>query len=308
MKKTIFLLYVVSITISCKSNFSKIGDVKSNYIPYYLKVYKADSLYLTKNYQQSYEILDSLFKKYEPINIPLYFEYENYIKMAVINNKNKKKDIIKLIKKYDYRLDDFENDSILKLALKRNSITKEKVIKLHAKFENNIDTIYRNIIHKMNNDDQFVRNLQPINLADVKKVDFKNDSILNILINSKGFPLITTVGSWKKINNEIEYKSVSLDVLLIHFSSNKEWFEKSEKKYFQYVKQGLLYPFVYAYMFDKNYNAINSGGSYFKYLFSNVLFEENQQNFKEINEIRKKVGLPTVEFQKFHYKKRILKQ
>ena len=60
MKKTIFLLYVVSITISCKSNFSKIGDVKSNYIPYYLKVYKADSLYLTKNYQQSYEILDSL--------------------------------------------------------------------------------------------------------------------------------------------------------------------------------------------------------------------------------------------------------
>ena len=40
----------------------------------------------------------------------------------------------------------------------------------------------------------------------------------------------------EKINNEIEYKSVSLDVLLIHFSSNKEWFEKNEKKIFSICK------------------------------------------------------------------------
>ena len=89
----------------------------------------------------------------------------NYIKMAVINNKNKKKDIIKLIKKYDYRLDDFENDSILKyiyrtvelgstpiglvpLGFKNHKLYNKDVsytIKGHFEYKKNLQTILKNL-------------------------------------------------------------------------------------------------------------------------------------------------------------------
>ncbi len=40
------MFFLISISfISCKS-YQKIGSKNSNYIPYYLKVYKADSLFL----------------------------------------------------------------------------------------------------------------------------------------------------------------------------------------------------------------------------------------------------------------------
>ena len=67
------MFFLISISfISCKS-YQKIGGENSNYIPYYLKVYEADSLFLVKNYSLAYDKFDSLFKYYEPINMPLYF-------------------------------------------------------------------------------------------------------------------------------------------------------------------------------------------------------------------------------------------
>ena len=98
MKKIVFLMVVVSLGLfSCKSNYTRIGDKNANYIPYYLKVYEADSLYIIGEYKNSYKILDSLFKKYEPINMPIYFEYEQYIKLANRFDKKTKKNIKKII-------------------------------------------------------------------------------------------------------------------------------------------------------------------------------------------------------------------
>ena len=120
-------MLVVSLGLfSCKSNFTSIGDKNANYIPYYLKVYEADSLYLLGNYKQSYEILDSLFKKFEPINMPVYFEYEQYIKLAYNFNRQTKKDIRKLSECYNYNLMDLKNDSILQLALNGSKIKEKK--------------------------------------------------------------------------------------------------------------------------------------------------------------------------------------
>ena len=83
------MFFLISISfISCKS-YQKIGGENSNYIPYYLKVYEADSLFLVKNYSSAYEKYDSLFKYYEPINMPLYFEFENYIKSGLLAKKDK---------------------------------------------------------------------------------------------------------------------------------------------------------------------------------------------------------------------------
>ena len=78
------MFFLISISfISCKS-YQKIGGENSNYIPYYLKVYEADSLFLVKKFSLAYEKYDSLFKYYEPINMPLYLECENYIKDGLL--------------------------------------------------------------------------------------------------------------------------------------------------------------------------------------------------------------------------------
>lgn len=98
MKKTAILLGImVTALASCKSSYTIIGDENANYIPYYLKVYEADSLFIVGDYERSYEILDSLFKKYEPIEIQGYYEYSSYVFSAVLSGKNK--NLKKLAKK-----------------------------------------------------------------------------------------------------------------------------------------------------------------------------------------------------------------
>lgn len=61
-------IFTIFLLMSCKAKQISQEEKSLNYIPYYLQVYKADSLYMTKNYKQSYEILDKLFKKYKPLN------------------------------------------------------------------------------------------------------------------------------------------------------------------------------------------------------------------------------------------------
>ena len=80
-------MVVVSLGLfSCKSNYTRIGDKNANYIPYYLKINEADSLFIVGNYKRSFEITDSLFKKFEPINLEGYSEYMTHISSAVASN------------------------------------------------------------------------------------------------------------------------------------------------------------------------------------------------------------------------------
>ncbi|MFY8097855.1 MAG: hypothetical protein ACOVMH_08575 [Flavobacterium sp.] len=306
MKKSIVLLTAITLLFSCKSNYTKIGDKNANYIPYYLKVYEADSLYLTGNYTRSYKILHKLFKKYEPINMPLYFEYENYIKMAIYFNKKSENNIINLASNYNYDYSIFENDSLLNIGLKRNKITKVKIDEYHTYFERKIDTNYRNTLNLMNLEDQEIRNQKNSNSNSIKTIDFKNDSILKKYLVNKGFPILKVVGNWKKMNNESENKDVNLNVILIHLSNYNNWFNENEKQFLQFVKEGYLMPTIYAQMFDKNYKK-NKNDSYYHFLFSNILFEEIDLELKKaINNRRKLIGLPSVDYQKIHYQKRII--
>lgn len=52
MKNLIFAFSLFFI-VSCKSGYTKIGGKNANYIPYYNEVYRADSLYLTNNFEKS---------------------------------------------------------------------------------------------------------------------------------------------------------------------------------------------------------------------------------------------------------------
>jgi len=300
------LMVVVSLGLfSCKSNYTRIGDKNANYIPYYLKVYEADSLYIIGEYKSSYEILDSLFKKFEPVNMPIYSEYEQYIKLAYRFNNKTKKDISNLSQYYNYNLNDIRQDSILYLVLDKSKISKKKIMKWHNQFEKKIDTVYRNLIHRMNLKDQMIRQNDPINWNNVKKVDLENDSILKLKLSIKGFPFIRKVGSYKKMTSEINTKDVSLDVILIHLSVDNTIFESYEQLLLDYVKKGYLPPKTYANMFDKNYY-LNNKISYYHFMFSNLRYSEMDTITKnEINIKRKLLGLPCVDYDNLFTKKRI---
>ncbi|UPT71848.1 MAG: hypothetical protein M0D53_05970 [Flavobacterium sp. JAD_PAG50586_2] len=140
MKKIIILLFLITIVIvSCKSQNQRelVGQpVKHdvNYIPYYLKVYEADSLYIIKEYSKSYSILDSLFKVYPPVNLNIYNEVLNYLQLKIILNKSVDDiELLKLISYYGYKKEFIVNDSILKSSKKcayyyQNMIVKEQFI------------------------------------------------------------------------------------------------------------------------------------------------------------------------------------
>lgn len=86
MKNIIVVIGVFVILISCKSSYTHIGDKNANYIPYYLKVNEADSLFLVDEFDKSHKILDSLFQKYEPANTDNFYEYGTYLMSCVAVN------------------------------------------------------------------------------------------------------------------------------------------------------------------------------------------------------------------------------
>ncbi len=121
------ILFLVFISFfSCKSKFIQ---KEVNYIPYYLKVYKADSLYIVKNYKESYNVLDNLFKEYDPIQMTNYYEVTKYYQLKIILNKKiELKEFCKLISKY--RLIDItlKNDSVFNIYYKKTNFFLMKII------------------------------------------------------------------------------------------------------------------------------------------------------------------------------------
>lgn len=296
-----YIIFIFFVITSCKSNYTRIGDKDADYIPYYLKVYKADSLYKIGDFKCSYEILDSLFKKYQPVNMSLYFEYENYVKMSARFDKVKKKDVKNLVKFYDYRIEEIKQDTLLNVAFNKTKFTEKKIIRLHSYFTKKVDTVYRNLINQMNFRDQEIRVNGEIDWNEVRKIDLENDSLLKIQFEKKGFPNIKKVGSWKKIKGEVIGKNVDLEVIFNHLSSY-DCFEYYEAKIYSFVKTGLCAPKVFGRFIDKRSLKDNRESYYYFIPFDlNIQKNKNEDLIKEINNRRKKNGLPSVEYDLYWY-------
>ncbi len=302
MGKIYYLILLVFFGfISCKSTYTRIGDKNANYIPYFLKVYEADSLYLAGNYERSYQILDSLFKNYEPINLSLYFEYEKYIKRSAQFNKVKNEDVKKIVKFYDYRIEDIKKDSLLNLAFNKTKFSEKKINRLHASFTKKVDTVYRNLINQMNFRDQKIRLYGEIDWSEVRKVDLENDSLLKVQLEEKGFPNIKKVGSWKRIKSEMDGKNVDLEVIINHLSSYDS-FDYYKVKIDSFVKMGLCAPKVFGRFVDKKSLKDNKESYYYLIPFDlNIKKIKGEGLIKEINTRRKKVGLPSIEYDLYWY-------
>ncbi len=106
-----FLLLLVA----CKTT-------SDNYLPYYVDVYKGDSLMMHSEFKKSYKIFHSLFNKYKPINSNSYQEYFTYTKLAFILKEKYKTKLINCISKHGLNMDYINNDSVLKMSFERAEI------------------------------------------------------------------------------------------------------------------------------------------------------------------------------------------
>ena len=296
IKSLTFLVLFSYSLFSCKTNV--IGDhalkAEVNYIPYYLKVSEADSLYIEKNYEKSYAILDSLFKKYTPLELQNYSEYTNYYKLKIILNKKiDKKSFLELIRKYDLTDYTLKNDSIFKIYYtKEKSYIDGNYVKLRNEFEQTINIKLRNEIKEMSIQDQLYRKKNyKANIEKQNKIDSLNSKRIVEIFNEYGYPSEKLIGDSR---NDKVY--VSIHTMLLH-TKDKERMDYFLPKLLEYIKAGKAPPDVYATLFDQ-LNLYNGKEQYYG-SYTNKL----DVAVKELNRRRKTIGLFNYGYEEWRIKK-----
>ncbi|CAM4045162.1 hypothetical protein FLJU110815_13945 [Flavobacterium jumunjinense] len=292
MRKIVLLILCLCI-LSCKSAYTRIGDKDANYIPYYLKVNEADSLYLVKNYQESYKILDSVFKRYEPINTQMYYEVHTYMNLKVILNKKiTKKETKNWIVNYGITLSSLKNDSILKLYYSKKGKLNFDYPKLREKFMSSLQLDLREEIVKMIEQDQLYRkkNYQA-NIDKQEEIDAKNAKRYIEIFNQYGYPSARVIGDFS-----IDKRIINEDIILLH-TNNEERVNYFLPKILEYIKKGEAKPFTYANMYDQ-YNLYNGGEQYYGSYTNKVDIP-----ITELNRRRRTIGLPNYGYEKWRFKK-----
>ncbi len=296
------IMFLFLCLVSCKSNYTKIGDKNANYIPYYLKVYEADSLNLVGEYKRSDEILDSLFKKYEPVNLSFYNEYFTYYKNKILLEDFDKIDVIlkKLVSDHGFNIGLYENDSLNSIAIKKTKFTRKNLDDFYKDYIEDLNLEYRYAIEKMIENDQRVRLAVPRDKEEWEKVDKENAEKIKLLIVKYGYPSTKKIGS-RNFND----KSINVDVLFLHAS------KEAREDYilelmFASVKRGECEPTDFATVYDKYlYVSQKYDG---KVLYGELRDKKKSLdlivlNSEKIDSIRRSIGLEHLEYKKWKYKK-----
>lgn len=282
-----FVMMLLLINCNRKNYASK----EINYIPYYLKVYEADSLYITGNYERSFEILDSLFKEYEPINTT--YELTTYIKAAYqTENYHKLKSYFELlINTWGFKQSQIEYDSILKLSWDKAGLTEKEVQKLELEYRKKINWELRDTLSKMHNIDQQFRGKKGEDSLDL--IHYKK---LNKIFKEHGYPDFGLVGNPTIDENSdlgIYFIHISMDLNPTEYDSLKNFILKS-------ISEGKATPDKIAWLEDikafyKNQNSI------YGTFGTNESWGDKMIKIDTvtINQNRKRVGLPSLQYEKF---------
>lgn len=272
-----FILFLIS---SCKPTFKNITDSKINYLPYYQKVYEADSLFVTNNFEKSYKILDSLFKIYPPLQIPNVNEYSTYVYCSVLTGHvDNIKEKIKNGYKYGGSLS-FQHpksDSIYTIFEKNNFFTREERNAMHKQYMMQFDTVLYNKIKKMYLEDQAAR-VYPLDTVKMHATDAKNKKLIQEIFKKYGYPNRQLIGQLGLYDDE----PVSFFILFMHQDY------KFKKRYlpalYKMMKQGNINPEEYALIVDRTYLEKNSS------VYG--IIQQKQIDFPiNINKNRKAIGL-----------------
>jgi len=294
---TLSLLLLFSffvILISCQTTYTHIGDKKANYIPYYLKVNEADSLFLVGNYEKSHKILDSLFKKYEPANTNRFHEYGIYLMSCVAVN-----DTIDIKKKMEYSYKKFgamhapmfpnEKCKILSNIYRKDSL---HFLKLKDEYLKRIDYSLINKLQQMVKLDQSDRCTNtPENNKKIKAIDSINGISLKDVIKNNVYPNYYVIGYFDPDLNEF----ADVSALLLH--QDRETVFKYLPIIEDAVKKGKCSPYEYAIIYDKCmwvYGIENE-----KQKFNTFQTDTIQEINSVVNKNRKNIGLPSVNYFKW---------
>jgi len=285
MKYILVACLLLLFLISCKSNYTKIGGKNSNYIPYYLKVYEADSLFIVGNYQRSYKILDSLFIKYEPIEMSGYYEYSNYVFSSILTNNKKS---IKKNAKKAYTDNGGLHSQQIKIVTKLDSIesvigfSEKERIAFKATYDSKINKYLRELVDKTLSDDQSVRGENYKSSVELEIMDKSNEPVIKQIFKKYDYPSTKKIGFGN-----------SLRAVFIHADNNfKENYLLS--KLFDYIKKGEDVPQTYTDTYDKLFMYRN--GNFYYSDITSIL------KGKKLDSVRKSIGLPHKNYIKWRNK------
>lgn len=296
----LFLFLVFS---SCKSKEVQFKDTMPDYIPYYLKVYDADSLFLSSNYNESYNILDSLFKKHLPINAEGYYEYSNYIISSIMTGRTK--DIKNKIK---YAYENFYGIGMMHMEYSKigdslnkyqNLFDKKEIEGFKEIYKKKIDFSLRNQITMMVGKDQDIRNQSVINIDSIINLRQKQEPIIKEIFSKVGYPARKIIG-----RIDLDGKQDDFNLLLLHSDNS---FKKNVLPFLlDEVKKGKYSPQDYAMIYDKSLQDLKI--QYYGEFRKNETELVDLINAKDIDSIRKTIGLPKLSyvFWKEKYIKRMI--
>lgn len=310
MKFKYFLLivFLACVSLSCRTTVVDNNSLKKeiNYIPYYLKVYEADSLFITNNFQKSYQILDSLFQKYEPLEMENYYEYSNYIASSVMSGHIDGLD--GKIKKGYLNFGDVgflhpQSYEIRQKIAKMSKLSKDEKELYKKEYSKRINLSLRKRIDIMFDEDQSVRR-KNLNEEGMKFFENKHAKELEEIIANYGYPDYQVIGSmnYEDANWNIP-KPISCHILFVH--QNIAFKEKYLPFLLNELKRGKCSPRDYSaiydsYLFKKSaeLNIIP------KQLYGSIGIENRALvNPKKIDSIRKSIGLPKLGYEMWRAKK-----
>lgn len=306
MRKYFLLLFLVFVVlISCKStiimNTDAFTETKElNYIPYFLKVYEADSLYLVKEYEKSYSILDILFKEFKPLNTEKYKEFETYISCCYKLKKNV--DLRQLFEKsiefYGTNSRYIKYDSLLEMAFRQSNFNQFEISDLTKRYRDKLNFKLRDSIIDVCKKDQYYRLMGDYG-KNMKEIDSLNQVKLVNILNKYVFPHEKLIGEFY-----IDSLDVDLSFVFLHTESK---FRNSFllPKVLIAVKKGLAYPELYAQSYDRYLEDYNGG----KQLYGSYNLQRDKKNTelinnKKIDSIRSSIGLPHLGYYRWRIKKK----
>lgn len=298
--KTQFILLILVLVCSCKTksitkqNVLLQAEKEVNYIPYYLKVYEADSLFVIKDYANCYKLLDSLFNEYEPLNTLNVYEYNSYIVSSFKTKQfeNFRDKVMKIYKEFGVvGFDRTINDSINSVA----GLSNDDIFELNRQYRNSLNDSLRLQILRMSKEDQKVRTTE----YSEEGMEFyakKHEIELDTIFKKYGFPSEKLIGGISYFNYKSDEELVTPFGILVHQGGNKDAKEKILPILLEFVKKGDCSPLIYANVYDKHEAIYNNYKQFYNSFESLSPIDTTIVNRRRNDSIRRTIGLPSIKY------------
>ncbi|MDC6386305.1 hypothetical protein PP180_13050 [Muricauda sp. SK9] len=262
---------------------------------YYEVVYKADSLFLTRNYRQSFELLHGLFQKMEPINMYIYYELETYTASAykVGNKEIAYENLQNLVSEHGLTWRQIKKDSILSSIALESGLDSLRFMQMRKTYEATINMDLREQIRQMKRSDQLYRGKSYMeNLEKQDSIDISNGRALKVIFEKYGYPGKELIG------HSTAEERVMMDPILLHMKDSvmEHYFLP---KLLEFVKKGTCDPKTYGAVADKLTMMKSLDQSRFYGTFRGM--DERLPPVEVLNRNRKSIGLPRYGYEEWRF-------